>query len=726
MSPRALILGLTLAWGTACVTAPPTPDAKEIDSFEIEGEKELKESDIKEKVLTAESSWLPAWVPGLGRREWFDPLTWQADLRRIMRFYEANGFYQARILEDVITEPRPQHVKLLVRLREGEAAKVNTVDIVGLENLTQEQQTSVVEDLPLQSGHIFLEDDWAKTKSLIALRVRELGYAEAAVTGEALVDAEGARVDLTVTVLTGPRYNFGVTFVVPYPNARLPAKYIAETAQPDLPKGEPFSEEAMARAQARVLQMGIFAGVRVNRGLPDRKAQTVPVVIDARESPFHSVRIGGGIGGDLIRQEARAIFEYTNRDLGFSRLFSNDSRLDRLTLKAKLGIAFLPNIVEVIRAAPLSKWGPTWRLYAEYEVPRVFNQRTVSFQGSVDLLRTLDNTYNYDALETKIGLIWRPRVDLSIFPSLNANGFLLYTPLELRETVPSGAVGCPQFPRVCLVGFGEITAEFDRRDNKLEPKEGFYVSLDLAGGISSAQQLRPFFKVTPEARGYVSFGREKRVTLAMRLKAGSLFAPDNDTPIVVRYFSGGASMRGFYQRRLSPQIAVPTFRQDDSCKGMPNCPVLPFYTEGTTLPLGGAGLLEGALEVRWQVSESWVLAVFNDWGLVTTEPLGARTNLGQSLYTAVGFGVRYRTPLGPIRVDLGFRLPFVGGAQQVTNLAGTDGGDVKQVLSAPGCFLGLGSGLPIDKPFVAGATPLGYGGSPDNLCSAHLSIGEAF
>jgi outer membrane protein assembly factor BamA len=212
----------------------------------------------------------------------------------------------------------------------------------------------------------------------------------------------------------------------------------------------------------------------------------------------------------------------------------------------------------------------------------------------------------------------------------------------------------------------------------------------------------------------------------MRLKAGSLFAPENDTPIVVRYFSGGANMRGFYQRRLSPQIAVPTFRPDDACAGMPNCPTLPYYTEGVTLPLGGAGLLEGALEVRWQVSESWVLAIFNDWGLVTTEPLGARTNLGQSLYTAVGLGVRYRTPLGPIRVDLGFRLPFVGGAQQVGNLGGTDGGDVKAVQSAPGCFFGLGSGLPIEKPFVYGATPAAYGGSPDNLCSAHLSIGEAF
>ena len=93
--------------------------------FDIEGEKQLKEDDLKEKIVTGESSWLPAWVPFLGKREWFDPITWQADLRRIQRFYEANGYYQARVLEDVVTEVKPKHVKLLVKLREGEPARVD-------------------------------------------------------------------------------------------------------------------------------------------------------------------------------------------------------------------------------------------------------------------------------------------------------------------------------------------------------------------------------------------------------------------------------------------------------------------------------------------------------------------------------------------------------------------------------------------------------------------------
>ena len=693
----------------------------EVDTFEIEGDKQVKEADIKEKIVTAQSSWLPAWVPLLGKREWFDPITWQADLRRIQRFYEANGFYQARVLEETVTEVKPKHVKLLVRLREGEPAKVTSIDVRGLDKVEPDMQASVMVDLPLAVGDIFLEDSWARMKALLNLRLRELGYAEVQVTGEAIVDAEGGRADLGISIRPGQRYRFGKLFVATDSNAQVPAKLIADQASPEFPEGAFFSESAMAAAQARVFQMGVFAGVKVNRGIPDREAGTVPVVVDVKEAPFRSVRIGGGLGGDLIRQEVRGIFEYTDRNLGLSRFFFPNSRLDRLTLKAKLGVAFLPNVVDVIRGLATSKYGPTGRLYAEYEVPRMLGLRTLSFQGSLDLLRTLDNTYDYWALEGKLGVIWRPRIDVTVFPSLNFNGFLLQTALELRDTAPANAIGCPQAPDVCWVSFLDLNVELDRRDNRIEAREGYYLSLDAAGGISSALRLRPFFKVTPEARGYLSFGgKEKRLTLAGRVKFGVLLAPENDTPIVVRYFSGGAGMRGFQQRRLSPQIAVPTRDDIAGCptrarlSGPDACP-----KEGTTLPIGGAGLFEASLELRWSVSENWVLALFNDWGLVPDRPWGSGQDLSQSLYTALGFGVRYRTALGPIRVDLAYRLPL-GGPQQIINP------ERVPFRSAPGCFFGAGSGLPFSDPYLRSPNPADYAGSPDNSCSAHLSIGEAF
>lgn len=698
-----------------CATLPPTPDSQEIDDFKIEGEKALSEGDIKDKVLTTESSWIPI----VGEKQWFDPIAWQADLRRIQRYYEANGYYQARVLEDVVTENKPKHVKLLVRLREGLPAKVTQLQVVGLEALPADMQESVMEKLPIEEGDIFLEDDWGKLKQLFVTRLRELGFAEVSVEGEAVVDVQGAKVQLTVTIETGLRYKFGKIFVAQDSDAKVPAKLIAEIARPEVKEGDWFSESAMSSAQARVFNMGVFAGAKVTRGLLDRDAATVPVVVDAKESLFRSVRMGGGFGGDLIRQEVRGIFEYTNRNLGFSRLISPDSRLDRLTFKAKLGVAFLPNVVELARGASGSKAGPIWRLYTEYEVPRFFSIPTVSFLSSVDLLRTLDNAYNYDALELKFGPKWKPLNELTIYPSINGNGFFIYSPLELRETAPVDALGCPEFPIPCLVGYLDLLVEYDKRDNKLEPKTGFFLSLDVAGGISSTTRVSPFFKVTPEARGYVSFGANQQFTIAGRLKAGTLLAQDNDTAIVVRYFSGGANMRGFYQRRLSPQAAVPLLIKQPGCDLVIGCPTELDPNRGTSLPIGGSGLLEGAIEFRWAITENIVIAIFNDWGMVSTQPLGPQTDLVNDLYAAVGFGVRYRTPLGPIRVDLGFRLPFVGGPQQIER-----GNFMGNVGSQPGCFFGVGSGRSLADPIAYPGAP--YAGSPDNLCNFHLSIGEAF
>jgi translocation and assembly module TamA len=151
-------------------------------------------------------------------------------------------------------------------------------------------------------------------------------------------------------------------------------------------------------------------------------------------------------------------------------------------------------------------------------------------------------------------------------------------------------------------------------------------------------------------------------------------------------------MRGFSTRRLSPMVAVEGTAIDGT-----------KYMQA--LAIGGSGLLEASLEVRLAVNEDWVVALFNDWGLVTPEPLFASANFFASLYTAVGVGVRYRTPLGPIRLDLAFRFPFVGGPLPVPDTVEPNGG----------CFFGLGR---------TGSRT--YAGAPENLCALHVSVGEAF
>ncbi|MCU0695947.1 MAG: BamA/TamA family outer membrane protein [Myxococcaceae bacterium] len=721
----ALLLFAMCGCGTVdAARKRPSPDALEVVSLDLEGARAVPAQDLKARIVTSASPWWPWWTPIVGRTEWFDANTWQADLRRLTRVYESRGYYQARVLEDAVVETKAQTVKLTVKVFEGKPAKLRRLTRTGLDGLEGLDREKLDRALTLSEGRTFLEDDWAADKVTLVSALHEAGYAMAEVVGEAVIDLDAPAVDATLQVTPGPRYRIGQVFA-PI-GAVVPSKLIIDVASVDLEPGRWYSDSMLADAQARIFQMGVFSAVKVNRGIPDPTTGTLPIIIDAREAPFHSQRWGGGAGGDLIRNEVRVFYEYVDRNLGFAKLLSKGALLDKLTLKARLGYAVLPNLPEFIRREASGEGGtnhgPVGSLNVQYEVPRVFNTRTVSLTTSLELSRVLDNAFNYFGGELKLGFVWRPTANWLVYPSVNANTYLLQSEVQQMATggAPSAALGCPTFPALCVVGFTDLTVEYDRRDDRLAPRSGFFLSASAQAGLSQTTRFTPFIRLLPEARGYVSFGASRQFTLAGKLRAGTLVGfGGGETPIVARFFSGGAYMRGFNQRRLSPMAVVPLGTgplpsNELGLDGQPlcqrnaagDCLVGPL---GATVPIGGDGLLEASLEFRVDVTDTLTLAVFVDSGLVTAEPLGPATNLATSLYTAVGFGVRYRTPLGPIRSDVAFRLPFIGGP-----LLPKDPGQ-PAYFTQSGCFFNLGA---------SGSTT--YAGAPDSVCTFHLSIGEAF
>jgi translocation and assembly module TamA len=698
----------------ACLPLPPTPDSRLVDDLTIESSGTVDTSRIEDKIVTSES-FLPGW-PFVGKAGWYDPISWQADLRRVRRYYEAQGFYKARILQESVSVLPNSHVTLKVNVDEGPAFRLTRLQVTGLENLNAENRFLLSEAPSLKTGDIFVEAAWEKSKATLVGLLREAGYAEALLTAEAQVNVDRHVVEASLNVQPGKQFHFGNIFVAQEPGAKVPAAFISDIASVDVSAASLFSESALKNAQARLFQQGVFSGVRVTRGAPNAEAQTVPVIVDVREAPFHSVRFGFGANGDLNRNEARLLAEYVNRNVGFSQLFNKNLVLDKLTVKAKAGWAFVPNIFEVLAQNSSAKQGPVGAIQAEYEVPRVFGFRTLSFVTSAEASRVLDNALTYFGGDARIGFKWQPLVQLTVTPTARVSAYQLTTKASLRDNVPQAVVGCPVEPALCLIGLIDVNVEFDRRDRKLEASRGFYFSFNTSIGLSGTN---PFLKVVPEARVYTSFGPEQRLTLAAKLKLGTIFAPNNETPILVRFFSGGSAMRGFGQRRLSPLVGLPSIVsvEDPNCATPgSNCRnvLQPDYVRGDTQPIGGNGLGEFSLELRLRFLESWSVAIFNDWGLVTAQPLGGQTDIASSLYAAVGLGLRYLSPLGPLRADLGVRLPFIGGPQRV------DLQELKSFQSSPGCF-----GLGVSKPEPQAAA-LSYGGSPDGLCNVHLSIGEAF
>src|SRR5439155_25869044 len=123
-------------------------------------------------------------------------------------------------------------------------------------------------------GDLFDELAWEKVKGAMQSELRERGFAEATVAGEAFVDLTGNASKLLLKVKPGLRYRFGKIFVSTGPRPKVRPAQIIEQAEAAIKEGRWYSESALAEAQSRVFQMGVFGAVKVNRGSPEPASGT--------------------------------------------------------------------------------------------------------------------------------------------------------------------------------------------------------------------------------------------------------------------------------------------------------------------------------------------------------------------------------------------------------------------------------------------------------------------
>lgn len=695
-----LVLCLVAVQGAfGCGHAATTPVGAVVKDLDLEGTHQVSKRAIEAKIATAKTGW---WWP-FAKKQYFDPVTWQSDLRRIERFYQSRGYYQAEVVSDEVA-PVKGGVALKAVVSEGKPTCIASFEVLGLAGLTAGEQATVLDDLGLAPGNVFLEDRWDAAKEEVHDRLRELGFAEVDVKGRALVDVDAQQAALTIAVRPGPRYHFGDIDVRLGPHAQVSPAWVWEQVRLAIPEGTPFSDAALHEAQRRVFAMGLFAVAKVTAGVAEPTTARMPVVVEAREAPFRTLRAGGGVRIDQVRNEARLILEWTHRNfLGGMR---------RLTAHSEAGWAFIPNTYAVLRndVAAGPRNGPIARLGLQFEQPRFLGRPSLRERSSLDLERTLEQSYDAIGGRLATGVAWQPHSSLVLFPSYNLQAYWLNGPPIASASTAPLTLGCADTGTSCfvLLSYVEEMVTWDRRDSPLEARNGFFASLSLQEGGGPLGGDFTYLRILPDVRGYLSFGRDDELTFATRLRVGELLPSGGASAVVTRFFGGGGvSMRGFSDRRLSPLLVAPA----------------PVTSVGTapallTLPIGGDGLIEASLETRYQLTENLVLAVFLDLGQVTQDRIGVDDL--PTLQWALGFGLRYRTPIGPIRVDFARRLqrgrpPTLFAIDPGTGVVTAQSYDVND-----SCFGLGGSARTLDaaRPYQNAVT--------DNLCAFHLAIGEAF
>ena len=166
----------------------------------------------------------------------------------------------------------------------------------------------------------------------------------------------------------------------------------------------------------------------------------------------------------------------------------------------------------------------------------------------------------------------------------------------------------------------------DKRDSMIDARRGYYVSLYLERATSLLGSDITYLKSLLEMRYIKSFG--KKTVLGLKTRIGAI---DKDVPLFKRFYTGGSIFnRGYAFQRVGEKA------------------------DG--VPLGGVSLVDMMAEVRYELFQKFWLSTFYDTSTLSLKP----NTFDETWYPSYGFGMRYLTPIGPLRVDFGFPVKAHG------------------------------------------------------------------
>lgn len=665
-----IALFLLLVHGSACA---PVPKGRfTLATFRTSGNYQLDDDDIEQVIASkATPRFLGLFAGVIYDYEIFDRYVLERDMERIQRYYRARGYYRARVrAARVVLNGRSAHVH--VKIEEGPPLILRRVDINGLDALPPATATrlraTVVDKLPLDAP--FAEHQFRAAKAELSRDLAELGYAYAKVDSVANVDLPHGVASAGFWVESGPKAEFGEVRIeglgpLPEPPVRRAL---------DIETGTPYSQSELDEAKRALLDLGVFSAVSIE---PERAAAEtdpkkpvrVPLVVKLERAKLRSVHLGGGTQADSLRTDLHLVagWEDSNFFGGFRKLM----------FEVVPGVVIYPTRLPSFQAP--ERLLPEGKLRTEFRQPGVFESRTnavVRGQASIYPILLSGKSdppapvLGYRDLRAAAGLersLWKLYGTVS--HNVQANSPFAYLGEKDKDL------------HTVLASYPELFATLDLRDDRVAPHRGFYLSMDaqFAGVGGDARDV----KLQPEARAYVPISR--RVTLAARTTLGLLF-PQNyghtlaenantgtatmtpeTRPAWVRdiqlmflrgFFSGGSgSNRGYAPREIGPHGVVPFYNPGQSPMAQEvGCAVdNPARSAAMCdLPLAGFTLWEASLELRFPLTGPLSAAAFGDASDVAA--YRTRFRLDRP-HLSVGFGLRYETPVGPVRLDVGYRIP---------------------------------------------------------------------
>jgi outer membrane protein assembly factor BamA len=650
-----------------------------IDSLDIAGASAVDTERLEEGLATRESPRFLLTTGVFQDYEVLDVALLERDLERVERYFRARGYYEAKVSAarviwldaNTVRVELVVHEGLPVRIPEAMGQSALAVQLQGLEQVTDPATVASLIAASPRPGAVFDEGDYERAKGEMQRLLADNGYAFASVKGRAEVDIARREARLAFQIEPGRPAVFGditIAGLVQVPEDKLRQSLL-------IASGDPYSASALEDARRALVNLGAFAQVRVEADTQNPQSGRVPVKFSVLETAPRALRLGGGARLDALELSLNLTASWEHRNFfGGLRHFAIEARPGVVLFPTRM--ADFPDVRAPSRG--LFKGA----LEARFVQPSFLEGRTKGLASSsvkVEPLLYSDSQpeeplLGFLEIGARLGLE-RPFFDHRLFltPSMNWQAAL---PVDYRD-IAVGELSPPVQNREIdnlFIAYPELLARFDIRDDPLDPKNGFLLTNSLQVAVPALGGKVSDLRIRPEARVYFT---KTDLTLAVRVATGLLFprnyaatragelpSIDDQQRLLFRgFFSGGPfSNRGYAYQGVGRHVSFPL----SADRGVRCNETLAMAEpdQRCLRPLGGLTLWEASLELRFPL------------GFLA--PLGAVLFLdssdvssGRAEYTfsephlAPGLGLRYPTPVGPIRLDLGFRLLEFLGEEQV-------------------------------------------------------------
>jgi outer membrane protein insertion porin family len=589
-------------------------------SVEIIGNHYFDSATVRDRLLMTPAQFV--------RYHWgrFSQQLLQQDTNAILDLYRSNGFNDAQVVATKNDDYKGKHGDFSVALevKEGPQWIVHGLEIEGVLPADDGYLRSIIRSIP---GEPYSQANIGADRDSILNYYFNNGYQNATFDWTKTAGPLPTQVDLHFVVKPGKQEFVRNVFVrgLEHTRAGLVARRI--TLKPK----EPLSRVRIGESQQSLYDLGIFSKVQTAIQNPDGDEDSKDVLFHLDEAKRYSYNIGFGaelarIGGGVTTFDAPA------GTTAFSPRISLG--ISRLNFLGQGHIISLQTLLSTLEK----------RAVVTYQAPQLAGHQnlSLSFSGLFDDSNDV-RTFTSHRLEGSVQLAQK----------VSRGNSLQYRYTIRRVTIPATTLKIspelvPILSQPDRAGIISMSYVQDRRDDPTDSHRGYLNTIDLGGAWRGFGSATDYARIVVRSSTYHPIGRD--IVLAQTTQFGYIQrlggvadlcaggAPPSElcVPLAERFYSGGASTdRAFPDNQAGPRDL------------------------DTGFPLGGDAFLFHSTELRFPlIGDNIGGVLFHDIGNVYSQVSNIDFHFSQNgiqdfgyAVNSFGFGIRYRTPIGPIRVD---------------------------------------------------------------------------